>query len=56
MDALVASSSLPMVTRGKVKFRGEWMFDGGYSDPLPLDKAIGDGWSTHLGGAYQAHG
>ena len=40
MDALVASSSLPMVTRGKVKFRGEWMFDGGYSDPLPLDKAI----------------
>ena len=40
MDALVASSSLPMVTRGKVKFRGDWMFDGGYSDPLPLDKAI----------------
>ena len=40
MDALVASSSLPIVTRGKVKFRGEWMFDGGYSDPLPLDKAI----------------
>ena len=39
MDALVASSSLPMVTRGKVKFRGDWMFDG-YSDPLPLDKAI----------------
>lgn len=40
MDALVASSSLPMVTRGKVKFRGEWMFDGGYSDPLPLEKAL----------------
>ena len=40
MDALVASSSLPMVTRGKVRFRGEWMFDGGYSDPLPLDKAL----------------
>jgi len=40
MDALVASSSLPMVTRGKVKFCGEWMFDGGYSDPLPLDKAL----------------
>ena len=40
MDALVASSSLPMVTRGKVQFRGEWMFDGGYSDPLPLDKAL----------------
>ena len=40
MDALVASSSLPMVTRGKVKFRGERMFDGGYSDPLPLDKAL----------------
>ena len=40
MDALVASSSLPMVTRGKVQFHGEWMFDGGYSDPLPLDKAL----------------
>ena len=40
MDALVASSSLPMVTRGKIQFRGEWMFDGGYSDPLPLDKAL----------------
>ena len=40
MDALVASSSLPIVTRGKVQFRGEWMFDGGYSDPLPLDKAL----------------
>ena len=40
LDALVASSTLPMVTRGKVKFRGEWMFDGGYSDPLPLDQAI----------------
>ena len=40
LDALVASSSLPLVTRGKVKFRGEWMFDGGYSDPLPLEKAL----------------
>ena len=40
IDALVASSSLPLVTRGKVKFRGKWMFDGGYSDPLPLNKAL----------------
>lgn len=40
LDALVASASLPLVTRGKVKFRGKWMFDGGYSDPLPLDKAL----------------
>ena len=40
LDALVASASLPLVTRGKVKFRGEWMFDGGYSDPLPLEKAL----------------
>ena len=40
LDALVASASLPLVTRGKVKFKGEWMFDGGYSDPLPLEKAI----------------
>ena len=35
LDALVASASLPLVTRGKVKFKGEWMFDGGYSDPFP---------------------
>jgi predicted patatin/cPLA2 family phospholipase len=40
VDVLVASASLPLVTRGKVKFRGKWMFDGGYSDPLPLDKAL----------------
>ena len=40
IDVLVASASLPLVTRGKVKFRGTWMFDGGYSDPLPLDKAL----------------
>ena len=33
IDVLVASASLPLVTRGKVKFRGTWMFDGGYSDP-----------------------
>ncbi|MDA0728124.1 MAG: patatin family protein [Bacteroidetes bacterium] len=40
IGALIASATLPMVTRGKVQFRGEWMFDGGYADSLPLDKAI----------------
>lgn len=43
LDALVASSTLPLLTRGKVRFRGEWMFDGGYSDPLPLDQALAMG-------------
>lgn len=48
IGALVASATLPMVTRGKVQFRGEWMFDGGYSDPLPLDKAIELGATSML--------
>lgn len=48
VDVLVASASLPLVTRGKVKFRGKWMFDGGYSDPLPLDKALESGGQNIL--------
>ena len=40
LDALVASATLPLVTRGRVSLEGEWVFDGGYSDPLPLQKAL----------------
>ena len=40
LNALVASATLPMWTRGQVKWKEDWVFDGGYSDPLPLDKAL----------------
>ena len=40
LNALVASATLPMWTRGQVKWGEDWVFDGGYSDPLPLDKAL----------------
>lgn len=48
LHALVASSTLPLVTRGKVKLDGEWVFDGGYSDPLPLEKALSLGGKNVL--------
>lgn len=40
LNALVASATLPMWTRGQVKWGKDWVFDGGYSDPLPLNKAL----------------
>ena len=40
---LWASATLPMVTRGRIKVDGRWMFDGGISDALPLEAAIEDG-------------
>jgi predicted patatin/cPLA2 family phospholipase len=40
LNALVASATLPMWTRGQVKWGNDWVFDGGYSDPLPLNKAL----------------
>lgn len=46
--SVLASSSLPLVTRGRLKLRNRWMFDGGYSDPIPLKKAIEDGCSNIL--------
>ncbi len=38
-----ASSTLPMVTRGKIKVHNQWMFDGGISDALPLQAALDAG-------------
>ena len=40
LNALVASATLPMWTRGQMKWGRDWVFDGGYSDPLPLNKAL----------------
>ena len=41
--SVLASSTLPLVTVGKVKIQNRWMFDGGYADPIPLKKAVEDG-------------
>ncbi len=43
IKSVLASATLPFVTRGKVKVRDRWMFDGGYADPIPLDRAISQG-------------
>ena len=40
---LWASATLPMVTRGRIKVEGRWMFDGGIADALPLQAAINAG-------------
>ena len=37
---LLASATLPFVTRGKVQVEGTWMFDGGYADPVPVREAV----------------
>lgn len=46
--SVLASSTLPLVTVGKVKLRNRWMFDGGYADPIPLKKAVADGCKNIL--------
>jgi predicted patatin/cPLA2 family phospholipase len=43
LNYMMASSTLPMITKGKTNVDGTWMFDGGYSDGIPLKKAIADG-------------
>lgn len=40
---LLASATLPFVTRGKVQVEGTWMFDGGYADPIPVREAASRG-------------
>jgi len=45
---VLASATLPFVTRGKVKVRDRWMFDGGYADPIPLDRALEEGCTRIL--------
>jgi len=40
MRCVLASSTLPLVTRGRIKVNGQWMFDGGYSDGIPFMKAV----------------
>lgn len=46
--AVLASSTLPLITRGKVSLDGNWIFDGGYADPIPLSQALKNGCSEVL--------
>ncbi len=43
LDCLVASSTLPFVTKGKHKVNGTFYMDGGWSDPLPVQRAYENG-------------
>jgi len=44
---LRASSSIPVLTK-PVKIKGEYYFDGGITDPIPLKKAIKDGYENNV--------
>jgi predicted patatin/cPLA2 family phospholipase len=48
IKSVLASATLPFVTRGKVMVRNRWMFDGGYADAIPLDEAIARGCQNIL--------
>jgi predicted patatin/cPLA2 family phospholipase len=43
LDCLKASSSLPILTREPIIIDNLHLLDGGFTDPLPIDKAIGLG-------------
>ncbi len=40
VDCVIASSTLPFVTKGAHQVEGKVLMDGGWSDPLPVKKAI----------------
>lgn len=39
-DCLIASSTLPIYTKGKHEIEGKKLMDGGWSDPIPVQRAI----------------
>ncbi|MAO46677.1 MAG: hypothetical protein CL823_05950 [Crocinitomicaceae bacterium] len=43
IDYLLASATLPFITKGEQIVDGVRMFDGGYSDPIPVREAIKNG-------------
>jgi len=43
IDVVIASSTLPFVTKGVQKVRGLELMDGGWSDPIPVRWAIDQG-------------
>jgi len=48
LDGVIASCTLPFVTKGKHCLHGEEYFDGGWSDPLPVEWAAKNGASDIL--------
>lgn len=48
IDGVIASSTLPFVTKGVHKFEGKSYFDGGWSDPLPVKWAYEQGYNDIL--------
>ena len=45
MRLVLASCTLPLLTRGRIKLvGGRWVFDGGYADAIPLNRAVEDGY------------
>jgi len=44
INSVIASSTLPFVTKGKHKFDGKAYFDGGWSDPIPVIYATEKGF------------
>jgi len=43
MRLVLASCTLPLVTRGRIQVGSRWVFDGGYADAIPLNRAVEDG-------------
>ena len=41
--ALKAAAAMPVACRNPIKFRNDFYFDGGLSDPIPYQKAFDDG-------------
>ena len=43
LDSIIASCTLPFVTKGVHQFNGKEFMDGGWSDPLPIEWAVEKG-------------
>jgi len=43
INYMLASATLPIITKGKTKIDDTWMFDGGYADAIPVHEAIRKG-------------
>lgn len=43
LDSIIASCTLPFVTKGSHQFNGKEYMDGGWSDPLPIKWAVENG-------------
>ncbi len=45
VDSVIASCTLPFITKGKHLLNGNYYMDGGWSDPLPVKQAIKEGYT-----------